>query len=269
MTPWRWAVLFLMGILLVPAQAATLVSEPVLDRLLQESSLPVVVSDLAALMPDLLVDKAEKLGAEKLAKLGAATAAAYRRDLLLEDIRVQLAGHLEADDAIVATDFYATRLGARLVQLDTATMAVTDRATEERRNLEDVPFSRLLLLRRLVKATGEAEVQADAVSTVHIALIAGIATFIPEGMLDVGKAKLDIVESRDDLAAALALDLTSSRAYVYRFLSDADLQRLLSFAESAAGRRYNDAVGQAVRHAMESAGQRFRREMRGERPLSA
>ena len=95
----------------------------------------------------------------------------------------------------------------------------------------------------------------EAGAEVSLALAGVAADSLSEmlpGMLGEGQTQELLNTQRERLMQQIGNDLDNTLLYVYRDLSDAELQQFVSFAQSPAGQHYYQAALLAVRAAMAS-----------------
>jgi hypothetical protein len=157
--------------------------------------------------------------------------------------RSRLAVSLPNAAHIKAMDFYRSPLGRKVVTLETRATAPTS-VKEMQRGIpqQQVDPQRYTLVRQLSNSLPALEVGVE----VSMAL-AGLATESANELLGgLFQVPVDLVSTRrQDIRNQMAPDLPDTLAYVYRDLSDTELQEYLNWSQSEAG--------QATFHAMELA----------------
>jgi hypothetical protein len=152
-------------------------------------------------------------------------------------------------DAQAALAFFQAPLGRKIV----AAELLATRSDQLAKNARGLPHiepsaTRALLIRHLAQALPAREagaevslaiagVAADSLSSMMPGLFGG-AQPPAQGMLD---------GQRERLMEQIGNDMDNTLLYVYRDLSDAELEEFVSFAESAEGKAYYQAALAAVR----------------------
>lgn len=109
--------------------------------------------------------------------------------------------------------------------------------------------------RQLISQLSKALPAREAGAEVSLALAGVAADSLSEmlpGMLGEGQTQELLNTQRERLMQQIGNDLDNTLLYVYRDLSDAELQQFVSFAQSPAGQHYYRAALLAVRAAMAS-----------------
>ncbi len=109
--------------------------------------------------------------------------------------------------------------------------------------------------RQLISQLSKALPAREAGAEVSLALAGVAADSLSEmlpGMLGEGQTQELLNTQRERLMQQIGNDLDNTLLYVYRDLSDAELQQFVSFAQSPAGQHYYQAALLAVRAAMAS-----------------
>lgn len=157
----------------------------------------------------------------------------------------------DLDDPQPALTFFGSALGQRVVA------AEVDATSPQnlRRNANGIPAieasaTRQLLIRHLAQALPAREAAAE----VTLAL-AGVAADSLSGMLPglIGREATEplLQGQRERLIQRLDGDIDNTLLYVYRDLSDAELEEFAEFAQSPAGQAYYQAALGALRAALQ------------------
>ncbi len=106
--------------------------------------------------------------------------------------------------------------------------------------------NRQLLIRHLAQALPASEAGAEVSLALAGVAADSLSQMLP-GILASGQAQSLLNSQRDRLREQIEGDLDNTLLYIYRELSDAELEQYLDFARSAAGQAYYQAALQAVR----------------------
>jgi hypothetical protein len=205
-------------------------------------------------------DTAAQLSDQQLNAVTAAAKRGFRIDVFEAPALSALAANLDAPTAKKVDAFLESELGRRMVAADMATATleepkidkimsgeVTAPSTPER----DALFDKLELASRSTE------------STVQIFLSMGQAVAIGTAVGS-GRDRASVAESarksgaasRPELEQSMRAPLRRYLAYSYRDLSDADLKHLLTFLESAPGKRYVSAYIASLGAGFDAMGRR-------------
>jgi hypothetical protein len=186
---------------------------------------------------------------EHLAALGGAARESYDPAALQADIERALATSLppaQMKKAIAWLESDAGRRVTRAEELASAAMtpeALQAHAAETRGRPADP--RRAELLGALVAATAAVESTAKLVESVALGVAIGMDAMQPEhkrlGIAAV-QARLRGAMPPEELRQSIAAAMPAMYGFIYREVSEADLEACLGFNRSADGRRYNEAV---------------------------
>lgn len=156
-------------------------------------------------------------------------------------------------DSQPALGFFGSDNGRRVVQAEVE----ASRPEQLARNAQGLPAiqvsaSRQALIERLAKALPASEAGAE-VSLALASLAADSLSQMLPGLLGNTQSQELLDTQRQRLQQQIDRDLVPSLRYIYRELSDAQLQAFVGFAESAAGQAYYRAAIQAVRAGLDVA----------------
>jgi hypothetical protein len=205
-------------------------------------------------------DKAAHLSDQQLDAVTEAAKRGFRIDVFEAPALNALAANLDAATARKISAFLEGDLGRRMVSADVATAALPEPTVDRIMNGDlTAPTTppREALFAKLEHASRSTE------STVQIFLSMGQAVAIGTAV-GAGRDRSSMGDSARKTSDADRLSLEQSMrdplrrylAYSYRDLSDADLRHLLSFLESAAGRRYVAAYIASLGAGYEAMGRR-------------
>jgi hypothetical protein len=205
-------------------------------------------------------DSAAQISDQQLALVTAAAERGFRIDVFEAPALSALAANLDSSTVKKTAAFLASDLGRRMVAADLALAKLEEAKIDKIMNGEITAPStprRDALFDKLERAARSTE------STVRIFLSMGQAVAIGSAVGSGGdtaavaeSARKSGEASRPSLEQKMREPLRRYLAYGYRDLSDADLKRLLSFLESAAGKRYVSAYIASLGAGFEAMGKR-------------
>jgi hypothetical protein len=162
--------------------------------------------------------------------------------------RSRLAVSLSNSTHVKAMDFYRSPLGRKVVRLETrATAPASVKETQRGIPQQQVDPQRYTLVRQLSNSLPALEVGVE----VSMAL-AGLATESANELLGgLFQVPVDLVGTRrQDVRNQMAPDLPDTLAYVYRDLSDSELEQYLAWSQSEAGQAAFQAMELAAKDAL-------------------
>jgi hypothetical protein len=205
-------------------------------------------------------DGSAKMTEAQLAAVTAAAARGFRLDVFEAPALQALAENLDLPTVNKIDTFLTSELGKRMVAADVAVSEIGESNIDKVMNGEMTAPSnpkRDALFERLERATRSAE------STVQIFLDMGqavaVGTAIGSGAdpAAVGeRARKSGEAGRAELEANMRTPMRRFMAYGYRDLSEADLRQILSFMESAPGKRYVAAYNASMDAGFNAMGRR-------------
>ncbi|BBP80681.1 DUF2059 domain-containing protein [Pseudomonas sp. No.21] len=163
------------------------------------------------------------------------------------DQRAQAALRSQLQDPRPALAFFQSELGRKI----TAAEVLATRRDQLAKNANGLPRIDASATRRLqVRHLAQALPAKEAGAEVSLAL-AGVAAdslsqMLP-GLLGGGQAQGLLESQRQRVMQQISNDLDNTLLYVYRDLSDPELEEFVTFAESAQGKAYYQAALAAVR----------------------
>lgn len=163
------------------------------------------------------------------------------------DQRVRAGLRQNLAEAHPALAFFASALGRKIVA---AEVAATSRE-ELARNANGLPqneasATRRLLIRHLAQALPAREAGAEVSLALAGVAADSLSQMIP-GLLGGEQAQALLNNQRARLMEQIGADLDNTLLYVYRDLSDPELEEFVGFAESTQGRAYYQAALAALR----------------------
>ncbi|QLF93510.1 DUF2059 domain-containing protein [Pseudomonas sp. ABC1] len=169
------------------------------------------------------------------------------------DSRAQAALRQNLPDAQPALAFFESELGRKIVQAE----VLATRRDQLNRHANGLPrmeagSNRQLLIRHLAQAIPASQGAAE-VSLALAGVAADSLSQMMPGLLGGGQTQGLLESQRQRLTQQVEADIDNTLLYVYRELSDAELQEYVDFAQSEAGKAYYQATLQALRAALKTA----------------
>lgn len=172
------------------------------------------------------------------------------------DIRGHIEDNLDDGHADAALDWLQSSLGQRITALEEA--ADTPEVQAEMMRIMQggdagVSERRQALLDRFDAATRASEMSVEMVMGIQRGLLSAVLTAAgaPAEQLDMLMGQAEA--ARPQIEAAVLQQNQLAFAVIYRELSDAELGKYVTFAESKAGRGYHQAMLEGFSQAMEAA----------------
>ncbi|RMQ45668.1 hypothetical protein ALQ04_03153 [Pseudomonas cichorii] len=150
-------------------------------------------------------------------------------------------------DPVPALRFFQSPLGRKIVKAElTATRA--DQLAKHAQGLPviEADATRQLLIGHLAQALPAKQAGAEVSLAIAGVAADSLSQMIP-GLLGGGQAQGMLEGQRERLMAQISADLNNTLLYVYRDLSDPELEEFSTFAESAQGKAYYQAALAAIR----------------------
>lgn len=205
-------------------------------------------------------DSSAKLSDPQLAAVSAAAVRGFRIDVFEAPALQAFANHLDAATVNKTEAFLTSDLGRRMVTADVALATLgesnIDKVMSGQMTAPSTP-KRDAIVDKLERATRSTE------STVQIFLSMGqavaVGTAIGSGMDRAAveeRAHKSGEASRAGLEENMRLPMRRFLAYGYRDLTDSDLKHMLSFLESAPGKRYVTAYNASMGAGFDAMGRR-------------
>lgn len=150
-------------------------------------------------------------------------------------------------DPAPALAFFESSLGRKIV----AAELLATRSDQLAKNAQGLPHieasaTRALLIRHLAQALPAREAGAEVSLAIAGVAADSLSSMIP-GLLGGGATQGLLDGQRERLMAQIGNDLDNTLLYVYRGLSDAELEEFVTFAESPQGQAYYHAALAAIR----------------------
>ncbi|AZC25414.1 DUF2059 domain-containing protein [Pseudomonas sessilinigenes] len=157
----------------------------------------------------------------------------------------QLRQHLA--DPAPALNFFQSPLGRKIV----AAELLATRRDQLAKNAQGLPKmqasdNRQLIIGHLAQALPAREAGAEVTLAIAGVAADSLSQMIP-GLLGNGQAQGMLNGQRQRLMQQIGADLNNTLLYVYRDLSDTELEEFATFAESAEGKAYYQAALAAIR----------------------
>ncbi|MEO5694722.1 MAG: hypothetical protein ABIQ72_16440 [Usitatibacter sp.] len=202
---------------------------------------------------------------DDFAKLVAAMNAAYAPDKLRSAMARELEAQLSAADEMVVLEWLSSDLGQRLTKIEEESGEPAKAAAAERESsthLAAVPEMRIARFARMITAIQLGEATASMVINMTTAIGFGMAmanaTEDPAELAQTIRNRLE--PQREQMVETFNKRAIQSFAYVYRDVSDDDMEKYVVFSESPAGRRYHAASVRAMDNVLARAGIQMGRE---------
>jgi len=146
-----------------------------------------------------------------------------------------------------ALAFFQSPLGHKVVAAET----LAGRREQLARYENGIPrieagSNRQLLIRHLAQALPAAEAGAEVSLALAGVAAESLSQMIP-GLLGGGQAQGLLDSQRERLQQQVESDLDNTLLYIYRDLSDAELEEFVEFAQSSAGQKYYQAALETLR----------------------
>lgn len=204
------------------------------------------------------------LSDDRFAELKEASVKAFDPAALKRVVQRELARRLAPKDIEAALAWLDAPLGRRITQLEeqasTAEAFAAMQAWAGALRPGDLAEARIAQARRLDRAIKATEFSVSSARNSQLAIIAAMTATLPAAdqrqALDAVVAAFE--QNRAQIRASAEQQTVMSMLYSYRALGDAELDRYIAFAESAAGRKYHaaalEALDQAIVEASRDAG---------------
>ncbi|MFK3797220.1 MULTISPECIES: DUF2059 domain-containing protein [unclassified Pseudomonas] len=154
-----------------------------------------------------------------------------------------------------ALQFFQSPLGRKIVNAE-LTATRPDQLAKNAQGLPKMQASdnRLLIIGHLTNALPAKEAGAEVSLAIAGVAADSLSSMIP-GLMGGGSTQGMLEGQRQRLMAQIANDMSNTMLYVYRDLSDAELEEFSTFAESTEGQTYYQAALAAIRAGL-AVGQR-------------
>lgn len=202
---------------------------------------------------------------DDFARLVAAMNSAYAPEKLRSAMARELEAHLSAEDEGVVLEWLSSALGRRLTKIEEESGELEKSLAAEREApvfFATVPAPRVEMFKRMIAAIRMGEATASMVINMTTAIGFGMAMSNPteEPAALAQKIRDRMEPQRAAMAQAFDARAVRSFAYVYRELSDAEVEKYVAFSESPVGRRYHEASVKGMDNVLARAGIQMGRE---------
>ena len=211
------------------------------------------VDQMRGKVPDALVASMAEAGKE-----------AFRADALQEEIEKALAGNLKVPEMQKAIAWLETETGRRVTLAEELASATMDEASlkayQSRLKGKPASAARKKLLQELITATNSVDLTVSVMEATALGVAVGVDSMQPvQKRVGVAllRAQLQKVMPRDKMKLAVQEMLPVMMGYTYRDVSDADMAAYNAFLRGADGKRYNDAMMEALGQALVGASVRM------------
>lgn len=210
-------------------------------------------------------DTRAKLSDAQLAAVTVAAGRGFRIDVFEAPALQALAKRLDPATVAKTEAFLASDLGKRMVAADLALASLGEENIDKVMNGKITAPStpqRDQIFDQLERATHSTESTVDIFLSMGEAVAVGTA--VGSGLDSAAvaeRARQSGESSRAGMEENMRLPMRRFMAYGYRELSDADLKHLLSFMQSASGRRYVSAYNAAMGAGFDAMGRRTGEEL--------
>ncbi|WP_271410174.1 hypothetical protein [Pseudomonas sp. Q1-7] len=163
------------------------------------------------------------------------------------DQRAQAALRGQLNDPRPALTFFQSPLGRKIIAAETLATR-RDQLAQHANGLPriEADATRRLLIRHLAQALPAREAGAEVSLALAGVAADSLSQMLP-GLLGGGQAQGMLEGQRQRLMEQIGNDLDNTLLYVYRDLSDPELEEFVTFAQSAEGQAYYQAALAAVR----------------------
>jgi hypothetical protein len=249
---------------LCPAPAAAQDAASVAHRLVVRSGLSVQLRSIPKGFTEQVDEMRGKAPDALVAAMAEAGKEAFRAEALQEEIEKILAGTLKVPEMQKAIAWLETETGRRVTLAEELASATMDEASMKayQSRLKDKPPSaaRKTLLQEILTVTNSVETAVNIVEATALGVAIGVDSMQPvqkRAGVALLRAQLQKAMPRDKLKAAMQEVLPAMTSYTYRDVSDADLTGYTAFLRGADGKRYNDAMMEALSQALVGASVRM------------
>ncbi len=247
-----------------PAAAATPSATPSAaalhhaSQLMEASGLRLMVKSFSGFIGQSLSPMQPGLPPEAARRLAEKAAIAFAPGYLDQVVTEVLAGRLNDRDLTQLLAWHDTALGRRVTALE---MDRTRSLLQADPPADVAPPSRARqkLLDRLMQAANAPDMMLDMHMQVMTATFRGMSAAAGNGgnPLDITPLLKELENQRPALRERIRQELANDLRVTYAPLSDAELQQYVRFHESPLGRRFNQAVQQAMQAGLREAGETF------------
>ena len=198
-----------------------------------------------------------KLKDIELKALKKAIATAYAPARMRADARNFLESELaEADQKQVLT-WLDSDTGKKINLLEEQSGEVTDRKKRDQESsayAATLPKNRSDRIQRFMQVVRASEAMASLIINNNLAIANGLAMTAPvQELISLEALSKQLESQRPQLIASMDKRLLAEYAYIYRTVTDAEIDAYIAFAETPSGRKYHAAFIAAIERAMTEA----------------
>ena len=198
-----------------------------------------------------------KLKDIELKALKKAIATAYAPPRMRADVRNFLESELaEADQKQVLT-WLDSDTGKKINLLEEQSGEVTDRKKRDQESsayAATLPKNRSDRIQRFMQVVRASEAMASLIINNNLAIANGLAMTAPvHELISLEALSKQLELQRPQLIASMDKRLLAEYAYIYRTVTDAEIDAYIAFAETPSGRKYHAAFIAAIERAMTEA----------------
>ena len=195
-----------------------------------------------------------KLKDIELKALKKAIATAYAPTRMRADARNFLESELaEADQKQVLT-WLDSATGKKINLLEEQSGEVTDRKKRDQESsayAATLPKNRSDRIQRFMQVVRASEAMASLIINNNLAIANGLAMTAPvHELISLEALSKQLESQRPQLIASMDKRLLAEYAYIYRTVTDAEIDAYIAFAETPSGRKYHAAFIAAIERAM-------------------
>jgi hypothetical protein len=240
--------------LFAAAAAAQTPSDRKLDDLMHKSGLWNQLGSLAEGLAARFDQKdanasGDKLTPEQAARVRSAMHKAYTADVMRTRVRASLAKHISVaatDSALLWLESDVGRMFTRLEEADSAAPIGTSQGPAAQRLYSVLSTERRDRIEHFSRSKGAGDRSATLVIGMTLAMAQVFTAAKQDDPSGLEQLKRKLEADRPALAKRGFDRAVLGDSYVYRTVSDADLDRYIQFNESPGGKRYNDAMTVAL-----------------------
>lgn len=263
-----------LGIAVLLAMLAMLAPEPASaakatgpQALLDRSGASQQIAQIPKIMAAQMAAEQGALPSEQREAVQQALLEAFNGEGLLASVQAEMAARYQEEHAVIVLQWLDSPLGKRFTELEVAG-STTDSVEQMRAYVEGwaanpPPKPRTNLMLRLDEAARITEAGIERYLASMGAIMGGMTELAPpdkRASPDELKRMLDTL--RNQIEQPYLNQTIVALMWIYRPVSDEDVERYIEFYESAAGQWYNGAMAAALQRAMIDAGARFSLKLR-------
>ena len=236
----------------------TLNKQALARELLEKSGMEAVIEELPKHYLSGLAENKGEMPPELFTALSSAGLKAYDPRKMKSRVLSNLQRDFDNQRMQVVMDWLNSPLGQKITALENA--ASTPEAAQEMigyvKELQRRPASqsRLALVQRLDTATSSSEKSAEIILVTLLGTATAMDAILPkERQVGAARIRQQMELKRPEVLTGCRQMMRIGFLYTYRTLTDHELERYVTFAESEAGRNYHEKVFAAFKSAMAEA----------------